>query len=162
MCFLFLNCLLTQQIDANRKRIDISDGGEVRFFGDVIQIRIVVTPVNDKPVIKRNRADLEPVPYDLNATSYSGTRIKDVFSQCKACALVEDIDDSKMELGAVILAAGNSSLGQWQYRLNDSMPFTDFNLTKDVNVMLLPPEATYVKFRLCSSSRSPFSPHRRD
>lgn len=101
--------------------------------------------MNDKPVIKRVRADLEPVPYDLNVSSYSGTLIKDVFDQSKADALVEDVDDRNMYLGAAILAAENGSLGQWQYKMNNSMAFTDFSFTKDVEVMLLPPEATYVR-----------------
>lgn len=101
--------------------------------------------MNDKPVIKRVRADLEPVPYDLNVSSYSGTLVKDVFDQSKADALVEDVDDRNMYLGAAILAAENGSLGQWQYKMNNSMAFTDFSFTKDVEVMLLPPEATYVR-----------------
>ncbi|KAL9974081.1 hypothetical protein ACROYT_G011080 [Oculina patagonica] len=128
-------------IDPKRKRVDMR-GGEVKFIGDVTKIRILVTPVNDKPVVKRVRADLEPVPYDLNVSSYSGTLVKDVFDQSKANALVEDIDDRNMYLGVAVLAAENGTLGQWQYQMNDSMAFTDFSFTKDAQIMLLPPEAT--------------------
>lgn len=140
----FSQLLLIPQIDPKRKRVDMR-GGEVKFIGDVTKIRILVTPVNDKPVVKRVRADLEPVPYDLNVSSYSGTLVKDVFDQSKADALVEDIDDRNMYLGVAVLAAENGTLGQWQYQMNDSMAFTDFSFTKDAEIMLLPPEATYVR-----------------
>lgn len=140
----YLTCLLIPQIGQIQKRIDTL-GGEVKYIGDVTRIRILVTPVNDKPKMKRNRANLRPVPYNLNVESYTGGLVSEVFDQSKADALVEDIDDRNMHLGAVVLAAGNNSLGQWQYKMNNTMAFTDFNFTKDVEVMLLPPEARYAR-----------------
>lgn len=116
--------------------------GKVLYYGHVTRITIKVTPVNDRPVMKANRGMLEPIPYELTAGSNRGTLIKEVFDQSKANPLVEDIDDRRMALGAVILSAGNASLGRWQYKMNDSLPFEDFNLDK-TKVMLLPPMARY-------------------
>lgn len=132
-------CFLIPQ----NKRVELVKGA-VKYNGGVTRVRIVVRPVNDQPVMKRNRADLVPVPYDLNATSYTGTLVKDVFSQSKAKPLVEDVDDKRMDLGVAVLAAGNNTFGKWQYKMNDSMPYKDFNFTANVEVMLLPPEARYV------------------
>ncbi|KAJ7374635.1 hypothetical protein OS493_004974 [Desmophyllum pertusum] len=93
------------------KRVELVKGA-VKYNGGVTRVRIVVRPVNDQPVMKRNRADLVPVPYDLNATSYTGTLVKDVFSQSKAKPLVEDVDDKRMDLGVAVLAAGNNTFGK--------------------------------------------------
>lgn len=110
------------------------------YIGNVIRVRISVTPVNDKPVVKRNRGNLVPLPYDLNATAYTGSVVKDVFGE-----LAEDIDDKNMHFGAVILSVGNCSFGKWQFKMNDSLAYADFSFTSDTQVVLLPPEARYIR-----------------
>ena len=117
------------------------------FIGNVISVRISVTAVNDKPKIKRNRGNLVPLPYDLNATAYTGSLVKDIFAD-----LAEDVDDKNMHFGAAVIFLGNSSFGKWQYKMNDSLAYTDFSFSSDSQVVLLPPEARYIKNHIISLS----------
>lgn len=110
------------------------------YIGNVIRVRISVTAVNDRPKVKKNRGNLFPLPYDLNATAYTGSVVKDIFAE-----LAEDIDDKNMHFGAAVISLGNSSFGKWQYKMNDSLAYTDFSFSSDSQLVLLPPEARYRK-----------------
>lgn len=133
------NVLFTQ-INSNLKRVEVSERGDIMYIGNVIRVRISVTAVNDKPKVKRNRGNLVPLPYDLNATAYTGSVVKDILAE-----LAEDVDDENMDFGAAVISLGNSSFGKWQYKMNDSLAYTDFNFSSDSEVLLLPPEARYIK-----------------
>ena len=106
------------------------------YIGNVIRVRISVSAVNDRPKVKKNRGNLVPLPYDINATAYSGSVVKDLFD-----GLAEDIDDKNMYFGAAVISLGNSSFGKWQYKMNDSLAYTDFSFSSDSQLVLLPPEA---------------------
>ena len=128
------------------------DGINIGFsFIDQIStsIRVEVTPVNDQPELKAFKTSIKPIPFNFTSYPGNGTLISRIFEFEKASEmLVKDIDTDLQDLGIAVLKAGNGSIGMWEYKMNGRSSWTEFNITKHISTILLPPYARLVSFML--------------
>lgn len=109
--------------------LDQQSGGNGAFSAQVGQASIVITAVNDPPVL-----NVTPVvilnPISPNETNPVGTLVSKLLGSA-----VTDADAGAVQGIAITKAA--SSRGQWQYRLNGTLNFTTITGLSSTNVLYL-------------------------